>query len=168
VHEFNESYYSTVAQVIPVLYLALVGTRIASGDPIKPRSTASALGLLGVTGLILLGELAALDALDNRESSGLRDFAIIIGYSLPLLGIFMPVIGEAWVRAWRPLDTRIRYSAEMALAVLVVGLGVSDQSGIDPDQVFYAAALAFFFGAALAGRLLMIRDDAREVSDEDD
>jgi hypothetical protein len=121
---FNSGYWSTIAQVLPVLFILLtVEYRMFHERETESLDTSMFL-LTMLTGLAF-GEVIALTALqEQREPHELLKAVVILGYTWALLGAFAPPI-RGRLNALRPRlsvgqRVLIEYSALLAIPVLVL------------------------------------------------
>lgn len=90
--EFNPDYYASMAQVLPVLFLALVFEyRIFHERRDEPP--ALSLWLLTVTTLLLGGEVVVLTALHDQEKPDeLLDLVPVMALGAAFLGFAYPIV----------------------------------------------------------------------------
>ncbi len=104
-------FYGTVAQVIPVLLLAIIfENRLllrqpSSYDPSQPNNASSwnATQIVVRTYLTLLiaaAEMAALLGLYRQETNGLTDGVVWLGLAAPLAALVWSVVAHQW-RYWQ-------------------------------------------------------------------
>jgi hypothetical protein len=129
--EFNETYYAAVAQIMPVLMLALMYDTY--WRPGKARSPGLGLINMGVVIVFLLGEFVALNALVTGTEPSEWE-ATMVGYGLivPIARLFVPRFSQALQDAFgnpqSKLSTAIQIAVMVGTGVLLVllFLGVMD------------------------------------------
>lgn len=113
---FNETYYATVAQIMPVLMLALLYD--SYWRPGKVRSPGMGLVNIAVVIVFLLGEFVALNALSTGEEPSDWERAMIsYGLIVPILRLFVPRFMQAVEDAFGDLHSKL----STAIQVGVIG-----------------------------------------------
>jgi hypothetical protein len=164
--DFNEAYYSTAAQVIPVFFLAIVGTGIAFRERVLENPVVALL-LIAMTGMVAVGEATALAALAGQEEpTFIADVAIYLAVWLPLLAIVMALLQIAWGALFSHLAWWVKIAAE-ALIVLAAGtMTASLYAGADQAtvvNVMVAVLTGAFFLAFAAASVVEIIQAAKRV-----
>jgi len=121
-------YYTTVAQIIPILLILLAVefrlvdfTEWRSGDPVAFLIVATS-AFVGLLVAATIGEIAALRAIDNESASSEADFLIVISLvSMAATMITFPVMDARtkWLKARKDAG---RTDSRLALTIGQVGL----------------------------------------------
>jgi hypothetical protein len=143
---FDPAFYSTVAQVIPVLLLALLVDMRYFSPPSAEEPLDVTFFLIGVGVVMLVGEVIALNAVHaGKEPSDIEFAAVMaaLGFPLTAIGVRMirprmRALGERGPRWIRPFGQGLFIGG--VISVLVVTF-----SGVDVGAVLAGAALAAVF-----------------------
>lgn len=115
----DQAFYSVAAQVIPVLFLALVfETRLLRSYADEPF--ANSVFFIGVFGAMLVGEVAALAALNGTAPSRLEKNMV---WAALIVGVLLVLGWPIWSRTGRVLGAvppRVRRLGEPVLVLGVV------------------------------------------------
>lgn len=153
--DFNDSYYSTAAQVIPVFMLVMLANEywrhgLAGGDLVRALMNLSSLGFA------VLGEMIALDALSSQVEPAKAGNLIILGaIILPILRISFPVIREILADLHRGLPAGLQswIGWVVPLPIIVFVLLYEVFNDAVAQAVIGIALFAMYAGAAfLASR----------------
>lgn len=162
--QFDEAYYSAAAQVMPVLFLALLLDQYWRPQKAHRRG----IGMLNVSVMLffVLGEYQALDALSSQvERTDWQNQMIVWGIAAPLLRIVVPRLWSAcedtFGRLHPKLFSFLRWVGGLALvawfALLFAGV-------VETSDVVY---VGFFFALALGGLGLRYFDDSVDRNRDD-
>jgi hypothetical protein len=150
----DQAFYSVAAQVIPVLFLALVfETRLLRSYADEPF--ANSVFFIGLFGAMLVGEVAALAALNGTAPSRLEKNMVWLAL---ILGVLLVLGWPIWSRIGRVLGAvppRVRRFGEPVLVLGVVVVALLVMLGVISEDWLsgIAAVLVVFFvvsGALLA------------------
>jgi hypothetical protein len=169
----NLAFYEAAAQIIPVLFLALVvEERIFASR----REDAPALELVILAAILvgIVGELVAINALITGERPGDVEQTTVV-YAIVLL--FLPFLGRAALPRFEALANASWWSAVLLqVLVVVVAFGIIGSTTFGYDVVPVAAgfAVTFFFIAVavqnfesdLKGRTRRSDGDEDESTDQ--
>lgn len=167
---FNASYYSTVAQVIPVFLIFVLATRFfrdkaASALPLQLNL------LLVVTVLTALwAEASALTALrDEKAPSGLEDMVIIWAIVLPMLFIVAESLIEPATAILRDLPAPLKRYLDWGGKALVVGLVPALAFGLNVPAIvagILVALLALAFVLPFGTEIAQVKRRRQSKSDD--
>jgi hypothetical protein len=138
---FNATYYATVAQVIPVLFLAAVASRYWDGhEHVLPERNVA---LLAVVAVAFVGELSALEALSTQEKpSSIENLAITFGYILPALFVFLNFGAGPWIALTASWPERLKkHGQDIYAAVVLISVALYFVFDVDPGELLAAAAV---------------------------
>jgi hypothetical protein len=148
---FDSSYYSTAAQIIPVVFLVAVVTdrwpRSTDDEEVALHSY-----ILAVVLAAIAGEITALWALSFEHApSRVEDWIVAAGMILP--GLF--VVANFAMAPIEALADRLspgwkRFAGWIAQAVVYGTIYVAVTESFNPGIIFAILALPFFVGPTLA------------------
>lgn len=147
---FNAAYYSTAAQVIPVLILAAAASgywRNRHGSPWHVNTM-----LIGVVLIAMAGEMSALGALQfHRNGSAFEDNLVSMAIGFPAFFVFVLLVAEPlvalipdlppWLRTWGP---------RLAGPFVAVAIVMFFTFGIDPLLFVAVAGIVCILGPNIA------------------
>jgi hypothetical protein len=174
---FNEGYYAAMAQIIPVFALVMIASQYWKiGAAIRP----AAAGLLNISswGFVVVGELAAINALDDQtNASKTEELAITFALILPLIRIGLPILIEGanqvfeeapkWVKRWT-------VPAIIALSYILLGIHTKTEDDSIAAGTFAVILFAMFVVGSFLGAWPRKEDKGekedghREDEDDDD
>jgi hypothetical protein len=148
-HGFNETYYATVAVVIPVFFLAAIAPDYFQSD--TEDSFSDSAYLAAVVLVALTGEAIALWALAHHATPArIENLIITLGFLFPAsfvgVGIASGPIGSLWNR----LPSSMRRGPEPILVLLILGcLVLILFFNVKPVTLATYFALAFIVAMAI-------------------
>jgi hypothetical protein len=145
------TFYEVAAQVIPVLFLALIVEQKLFGDSRNDRTPAFELFLLAIVLLAAVGEMVSIAALVEHKPPSSELGKTVVLFAMALL--FLPFIVRAAQPRLQAIATAHPWSRAPGRVIgftLLILLVVVTVTKIDPVPILAGIALGFFVFAGFA------------------
>ncbi len=124
--DFNADYYSTLAQVVPTLFVAALATRYFKERGSEETSRLQHLILIGTMLVVVFGEIAIIEALREREDpSSATSEVITFAVLAPLFMVTSDLLGQPFFAVLWSLPDRWQVWVLRLIAVLLPLGGIS-------------------------------------------